>query len=300
MKSPFAICGGTGNVGSKIVVNLLSAGEPVRAVARERVRLGPLAAKGAEPWPGDLEDPGFLENVFRGARGAFVLIPPNQNATDLRSYQDRTGESIVAALEKSRIPRVVVLSSIGAHLAQGTGPILGLHDLESRAKKLRDTAIVFLRPSFFMENHLFGISLIREQGIYGSPIRPDVPIPMVATRDIADLASRLLLEGKFTGHSVRYLLGPRDLTMHEATGIMGKRIGKPDLQYVQFPEEDARKAMAGMGLSESVIDAYLEMDGGFNAGRIRPTQERNAENTTPTRLEEFVETVYEPAYRAAA
>ncbi len=300
MKSPFAVCGATGNIGSKIVGNLLEAGEPVRALGRERVRLGPLAAKGAESWPGELADPSYLEKAFAGARGVFVLIPPKHDAPDFRSYQERIGDSIVAALEKARVPRAVVLSSIGAHLSEGTGPILGLHDLELKSKKLRGTAIVHLRPSYFMENHLWNISIIREHGINGSPVRGDVPIPMVATRDIADRVTKLLLEGTFSGHSVQYLLGPRDLTMKEATRIIGAEIGKPDLRYVQFPEEEARNAMAGMGLSESVIDSFLEMERGFNAGSIRSTEERGPGNTTPTTLEEFVKTVYAPAFRAAA
>ncbi|MBI5576311.1 MAG: NAD(P)H-binding protein [Deltaproteobacteria bacterium] len=300
MKSPFVICGATGNIGSRIVGKLLDAGEPVRAIARERVRLGPLASKGAEPWPGDIGDPAFLERVLAGARGAFVLIPPKHDAPDFRKYQDRIGDSIVSALEKAHVPRVVILSSIGANLSEGTGPVLGLHDLELKSKKVRDTAFVCLRPAYFMENHLWSISAIRENGVNGSPVRPDVPIPMVATKDIAGRAARLLLEGKFTGHSVQYLLGPRDLTLSEATRIIGAAIGKPDLRYVQFPEDEARKAMARMGLSDSVIEAFLEMERGFNAGRIQATQERNAENTTPTPLEEFVKTVFAPAYKAAA
>jgi uncharacterized protein YbjT (DUF2867 family) len=192
------------------------------------------------------------------------------------------------------------LSSIGAHLSGGTGPIVGLHELETKIDSLRDAAAVHLRPAYFMENHLWSIPIIRSQGISGSPIRADVPIPTVATKDIAEAASRLFLEGTFTGHTIRYLLGPRDLTMSEASRILGEAIGKPDLKYVQFPEEDGRKAMLGMGMSRSVVDALLEMQRAFNAGRIRPTEGRYAENTTPTTMEEFAGTVFANAYRTAA
>lgn len=300
MKSPFVICGATGNVGSRIAETLLTAGEPVRAIGRERVRLGPLAAKGAEPWPGDIGNASFLAKAFAGARAVFAMIPPKYDAPDFRGYQTQIAETMASALSKARVPRIVALSSIGAHLTEGTGPILGLHDLETKLDTIRDAAVVRLRPSYFMENHLWSISVIRAHGIIGSPIRPDIPIPMVATKDIADAASRLLLEGTFTGHAVRYLLGPRDLTMAEAARILGVAIGKPDLRYVQFPEEEARKAMAGMGMSGSAIDAMLEMDRGLNAGRIRPSRERNAESTTPTSLEEFAKNIFSAAYRAAA
>lgn len=300
MKSPFVICGATGNVGGKIADIILTAGEPVRVIGRERVRLGPLAAKGAEPWPGDIGDASFLAKAFAGARAVFAMIPPKHDAADHRGYQNRIAETVAAAIAKARVPRMVTLSSIGAHLSEGSGPILGLHLLENKLGELRDAAVVHLRPGYFMENHLWSISAIREHGVAGSPVRPDVPIPMVATKDIAHAASRLLLEGTFTGHAVRYLLGPRDLTLSEATRILGRAIGKPDLRYVQFPEEDARKAMSGMGMSASTVEAMLEMQRGFNEGKIRPTRDRDVGSTTPTTLEEFAETVFAAAYRRAA
>ena len=300
MRSPFVVCGATGNIGSRIAEVLLAAGEPVRVIGRERVRLGPLAAKGAEPWPGDVGDTAFLEKAFSGARGVFILLPPRYDVPDFREYQDRLGASLVTALAKARVPRIVALSSIGAHLTEGTGPILGLHDLESRLSALKDAEVVCLRPAYFMENLLWSIPLVRNQGINGSPIRPDVPLPMIATVDIADVAALQFVEGIFHGHTVRYLLGPRDLTMSEATRILGEAIGKPGLQYVQFPEEEARKAMTGAGMSESVLDAMLEMQRGFNAGIVRPTRVRSAESTTPTTLESFSKSSFAHAYRAAA
>ena len=300
MKQTIVVCGATGNIGSRVTGILLAAGAPVRVVGRERVRLGPLASKGAEPWPGHLGDTAFLEKAFSGVGGAFVLIPPGYEAPDYPGYQDQVGASIVSALSKARVPRIVALSSVGAHLDKGTGPILGLHRLESRLHELRDADVVRLRPGYFMENHLWSIPLIRSLGINGGAVRPDVPIPMVATEDIARAAARLFLAGKFTGSKVRYLLGPGDLTLDEATRILGEAIGKPGLKYVQFPEEDARKALAGAGMSESAVESMLEMERGFNQGMIRPTRERDAESTTPTTLGDFAKSVFAGAYQAAA
>jgi uncharacterized protein YbjT (DUF2867 family) len=300
MKSPFVILGATGNVGSRIVETLLAAGEPVRAIARERVRLGPQASRGADPWPGDIENAAFLEKAFSRARAAFVMIPPRNHALDLRGYQNHAADAIVSALAKTHVPRVVTLSSIGAHLSEGSGPILGLHDLEEKLNRLPNAAAVHLRPAYFFENHLWSIPIIRTKGINAGAIRPETPIPMVATRDVAAEASRLLLKGSFIGREVRYLLGPNDRTMSEATRVLGKAIGMPGLLYVPAPEDEMRRAMAGMGMSRSVIEAMLEMQRGFNSGKIRPTLARSPENTTPTTLEEFAETVFAPAYRAAA
>jgi uncharacterized protein YbjT (DUF2867 family) len=300
MTPTYVVCGATGNVGSRLAKSLLEAGVPVRAVGRERVRLGPLAAIGAEPWPGDLEDAKFLSKVFSGAGAVFAMIPPKYDTPDVVSYQSAISKALVSALQNARVPRVVTLSSIGADLTDGTGPIRGLHDLEKKLDRLGNAEVVHLRAAYFMENHLWNVPVIREHGVNGSPIRPDAPIPMVATMDIADEAARLLVGKTLSGPSVRYLLGPRTLTMTEATRILGYAIGKPDLGYIQYPEEESRKTMSGMGMSDSVVEALLEMHRGFNAGRIRPTQERNASNTTPTTLEEFAQTVFARLYRAAA
>lgn len=300
MKEPIVVCGATGNVGSRVARILLSAGEPVRVVGRERSRLGPLAAKGGEPWPGHIGDSAFLGRVFSGARGAFILIPPRNDAPDLRWYQGQVIISLVSALAKTRVPRVVALSSIGAHLHEGTGPILGLHDLEARLRILMDAKVICLRPGFFMENHLWGIPLMKSRWINGSTLRPDVPIPMIAAEDIAITAAHLLVDGEFPERGFLELLGPRDLTMADATRILGNAIGRPELKYVQFTETEARKSMANMGMSGSVAAAMLEMHRAFNDGIIRPSRVRDAESTTSTTLEKFAETIFANAYRSAA
>lgn len=152
MKSPFVICGATGNVGSKLARSLLAAGNPVRAIGRERIRLGPLAAAGAEAWPGDLGDGKFLSNAFSGARAVFAMIPPKYDAPDMVEYQNDIGEAVVSALARSRVPRVITLSNVGAHLSEGSGPIRGLHDFEKKFGRLGDAGVVHLRAAYFMEN----------------------------------------------------------------------------------------------------------------------------------------------------
>lgn len=300
MKSPIVICGATGNVGSKIAAALLAAGKPVRVVARNRGRLAALTARGAEARPGDIGDASFLGKALAGARSAFVMIPPKPDASDVRRYQNRVADALVSAVAAARVPHVVALSSIGAHLSEETGPILGLHDLEAKFERLPDTAVIHLRAAYFMENHLWGIPLVHARGIHGTLIRPDVPLPMIATTDIATVAAGLLRDPAFAGHGVRYLLGPRDLTMEEATRILGTAIGKPYLVYARLTEEEARTSMVAMGMSDDAASSMLEMFRGLNTGRIRPTRQRDAESATPTTLEEFAQTTFASAYRAAA
>jgi len=136
-----------------------------------------------------------------------------------------------------------------------------------------------------MENLAANLPLIQEQGINGGAIAGDVRIGAVATRDIAAAAAEALLAGDFEGVTVRELLGPRDVTMNELTRILGERIGKPDLAYVEFPYDDFAAALEQAGLSPSMAALYAEMSRAMNEGRIVPVEGRNPRNTTPTPFE---------------
>jgi uncharacterized protein YbjT (DUF2867 family) len=293
------ITGATGNIGKALADRLLQRGVKIRAVARSAEKLAPLTAKGAEAFVGDLENTAFLAGAFRGAAAVFAMIPPHYNVPDLRADQRRIAASLAEALNSARVPRVVALSSIGADLPSNTGPIAGLHGFEETLKSVPGLSVAALRPAFFMENHLASIPLMKSAGINGSAIRADVALAMIATRDIATVASEYLIAPTFAGYAVRELLGPRDYTLREATSILGAAIGKPDLAYVEFSHEDFHKGLLGAGFSASAADALLEMYAAFNVGRIQGTVRRNASNTTPTTLEEFAREVFAPAYRAS-
>jgi uncharacterized protein YbjT (DUF2867 family) len=157
---------------------------------------------------------------------------------------------------------------------------------------------LFLRAGYFFENFLFTLGLIKHQGINGSAMAGDRGIPMVASRDVGEAAARSLGTRDFKGAQVRYVLGPRDLTMSETTRIMGAAIGRPDLAYVQFPYDAALEGMVSTGLSRSVASLYVEMAKGFNEGKVRSLDPRDARNTTPTRFEDFATEVIAPIYRA--
>jgi len=283
------ITGATGNIGSRLVEILLSRGEQVRAVARSPQKLAGLAAKGAEARAGDLADSAFLASAFNGADAVFALVPPNYGAEDFRAYQHRIGESIAAAVRKSGVKHVVNLSSQGADLPDGTGPIKGLYDQEARLNRLDGVNLLHVRPTYFLENLLVNIDLIRKMGIMGSAVRGDIRFAMIATRDIAAHTAERLVKRDFSGRSVQDLLGQRDVSLDEAAGIIGKKIGKPDLRYITFPYDDAEKAMTGMGLSPDVSKLYVEMSRALNDGRFAVGLVRTRENTTPTSIEEFAD-----------
>ena len=292
------IAGATGKTGSKIAEILLEKGRKVRVIGRDAAKLKAFTAKGAEAALGDMEDRAFLTKAFSGAEAVFALIPPNFGVADFRAYQEKIGESIVAAIRDSGVKFVVNLSSQGAHLPDRTGPIKGLHDQEERLNKLKGVNVLHLRPTYFMENLLMNIDMIRKMNIMGSAVRGDVKFAMIATKDIAAFAAERLVKRDFTGKSVADLLGERDLSMNEAAAIIGAKLGKPDLVYVAFPYEDAVKGMVAMGLTPDLSRLYVEMSRALNEGLFAVNITRTKENTTPTAFETFADQ-FAAAYQAS-
>jgi uncharacterized protein YbjT (DUF2867 family) len=290
----------TGHIASVAAELLLKKGLRVRAVGRSAARLGALKAKGAEPFEGSVDDASAMTKAFEGASSVFLLIPPNLAAADGRAYQNKVGEALAKAAKSAGVKHVVFLSSIGAHMKEGTGPITGLYDMEQRLNAM-PLAVDHLRPVYFMENHLNGIGVIKGMGIFGSPMGPDHAFPQIATRDIGLVAAEKLAAGdKAKGQTVTELFGPKEYSMAESTKILGAAIGKPDLKYVQFPYDDAKKAMLGMGISPSVAGSFIEMYRAFNEGKVGSTQKPGPGNRGKTTLEEFAKTVFKPAFESKA
>lgn len=290
------ILGATGHVGGKIADILIKKGEKVRLVARTAERLRPFVSTQAQALAGDGLDTEFLVKAFKDTDAVYTLIPPNFKAKKFLDYADTIGESIARALEIARVNYVVNLSSGGAELPKGTGPIVGLNHMEQRLNKIKGLKVLHLRPSYFMENVLWNIDMIRAKGMNGDALRGDIKLPMIATRDIATYAAERLMEKDFTGSSVRYLLGQRDLSMIEVTEIIGRKINKPALAYVMIPYDEAEKWMISVGLSPDVSRLFIEMGKAFNEGRIK-VEKRMPENTTLTSFDTFCDEVFVPAYK---
>ena len=283
------ITGATGKTGSAVAEALIAKGQKVRVIGRDAAKLKGFTAKGAEAAVGDLGDRAFLTKTFKGADAVYVLIPPNLGVADFRAYQKQIGETIVAAIKGSGVKYVVHLSSQGAHLPDRTGPIVGLHEQEERLNRLDGVNVLHLRPTYFMENLLMNIDLIKKMNIMGSAVRGNVKFAMIATKDIGVYASERLMKRDFSGKSVRDLLGQRDLSLDEAAAVIGKKLGKPDLKYVAFPYDDAEKGMVSMGLTPDMSRLYIEMSKALNDGLFAVNIPRTKENTTPTSIEEFAD-----------
>jgi len=293
----YVVLGASGHTGHVVATNLLAEGQKVRVVGRNATNLKTLAAKGAETFVADVTDAAALAKAFHQADSAYVMIPPNPASNDPLGYSNRVSDAIAGAVEKSGIKNVVALSSIGADKTSGTGPVLGLHHLEQKLNQISGANVLHLRAGYFMENTLPQVNAIRQMGAVGTPLRADLKLTMIATRDIGAAAVEALLRPSVHGKQTRELLGQRDLTYTEVTAIIGKAIGKPDLKYMQVPDEQARPVFVQMGMSEPFAHLLLEMIGSLNSEYMRALEPRTSQNTTPTSYETFVAESFVPAYK---
>jgi len=293
----YVVLGASGNTGHIVATNLLTNGKKVRVVGRNPAHLQPFAAKGAETFIADVTDAGALAKAFHQADSAYVMIPPNPTSNDPLGYSNRVSDAIASAVKNAGTKNVVALSSIGADKPTGTGPVVGLHNLEQKLNQIQTANVLYLRAGYFMENTLPQANAIRQMGSVAGPLRADLKVSMIATRDIGAVAADALLHPSFHGHQTRELLGQRDLTYTEVAAIIGKAIAKPDLKYVQVPDDQFRAVLVQIGMSEPFARLLLEMTASLNSGYMRNLEPRTPHNTTPTSYETFVAESFVPAYQ---
>jgi uncharacterized protein YbjT (DUF2867 family) len=294
--SMYVILGASGNTGSIIANSLLSKGKKVRVIGRDAGRLQSFARKGAEAFTANVSDAAALTKAFSGARAAYLMLPPITSRED----QERDSDGIAKAAKESGLRYAVHLSSYGAHVAEGTGPVAGLHSSEQKLNAISGLHVLHLRAAYFMENNLEAIGMIHATGVFGHALLPHLKLPMIATPDVGDYAARRLLDLDFSGKQTRELLGERDLSMAEVTAEIARGIGQPGLRYQQLPYDQVQQVLTQMGIPPKKAAVYIEMFRAINAGVLAALEPRSPENTTPTSFEKFVQDVFAPAYHAKA
>jgi uncharacterized protein YbjT (DUF2867 family) len=296
----YAIIGASGNTGSVTAGKLLAHGEKVRVIGRDPVRLQSLVKKGAEAVAADVGDAAALTKAFSGAKAVYLMIPPNISIPNVRQDQERVSDSLAAAVQNSHVEYAVVLSSYGADKPDKTGPVVGLHNLEQKLNGVAGLKAVYLRAGYFMENLMPQVGVIKNFGVVGGPLRSDLKIPMIATRDIGAAAAEALLKLDFSGKQTRELQGQRDVTYQEVASVIGKAIGIAGLGYMQLGPAQLKPALTQMGMSANMADLLLEMCEALNSGYMAALEPRSAQNTTPTSIETFVAEQFVPQFTGKA
>jgi len=258
------LTGSLGNISKPLAKQLIAIGHQVTIISSNADKKNEIEQLGAAAAIGLITDVDFLSEEFSGADAIYTMVPPNFGATDYRQYVGSIGQNYAEAIRRSGVTRVVNLSSIGAHIDGGTGPISGVHDAEITLNKLEGVSIKHIRAPFFYINFYNNIDMIKHLGFLGSNYDSDTRLVMVHPEDIAAAVAEEL-QKPFEGKRVRYLVSD-DRTTGEVAAVLGKAIGKPDLQWVEFTDEQAYDGMLQGGLPPEIARNFVEMGTAVRSG----------------------------------
>jgi uncharacterized protein YbjT (DUF2867 family) len=261
----FVVVGATGHTGSAAAETLLRRGQPVRVVVRSADKGAAWKAKGADVAVAAYQDVKAMAKAFEGARGVYLLVPPNYQAQAWLDEQRRTMDLAAEALAASGKPHVVFLSSVGAQIAEGTGPIRAARYGEQRLSAVVRN-ITILRPCYFMDNWAPGIGLAKAQRVLPTFIEPSIKIPMISTQDIGRIAAEQLLAGG-TGKKVLELAGPEDYSPTQVAALLGELLGKAVTAKLE-PLSSVVPTFTSFGFSNEAARLFEEMYTSFAKGTV--------------------------------
>lgn len=286
----YVITGGAGHISKPLAEALLAAGHQVTVIARNAANLQELVNKGAKAAIGSVTDVPFLTTAFAGADAVYIMNPPDYTSTTVKATLEQTGKNFTAALKANNIKYVVQLSSIGAHLPEGVGPVSGLYRVEQSLRTLPGANVLHLRPSYFYYNLFSNLGLIKQAGIAGGNFSvADKKFPIVDPSDIAAVAAEELLKLDFKGHQVRYIVSD-EVGTDAIASALGKAIGKPDLAWVKFPDDQAKAGMLQAGLTEDLADNYIEMGHAIDTGIMFEDYWKHKQPLGKVKLDDFAKT----------
>jgi uncharacterized protein YbjT (DUF2867 family) len=229
-----------------------------------------------------------LKNAFAEAEVVYTMIPPIWQTSDWRKSQNQISDNYIAALTGSNVEYIVNLSSVGAHMGNGAGPVDGLHDLEQKLNKLQGVHVKHLRPSYFYHNLLSLIPMVKNAGIIGGNFAGSEPLVLVHPADIAKAALDELLTLNFTGSSVRYIAGD-ERSGQEIAQVLGKAIGKEDLRWIEFTDEQQFQGLLGAGIPEPIARGYTTMGHALRTGTMQADYRQHKPQLSSTKLESFAQ-----------
>lgn len=281
----YIITGSLGNISRPIVQGLVSAGKEVKVITSKADKTQEIKKLGATALVGDVNDALFLRNAFKEAEVAYTMIPPIWQTTDWRKSQNQIADNYTSAIESSKIQFVVNLSSVGAHLGKGCGPVDGLYDFEQKLNNLEGIQVKHLRPAYFYTNLLAQIQMVKGANMLGGNFGTSETLFLVHPQDIAHAALEELLGLGFTGSSVRYMAGD-EKSGKEIAGVLGKAVGK-ELGWVEFTDEQQKKGLLDAGLPETIVTDYTEMGKALRNGTMQEEIRKNKPTFSSIKLEDF-------------
>ena len=267
MDTNILVTGATGTIGSFVVDLLNEQKANFTALVRSKEKAMPLTEKGIEIIYGDLSDRDSLEKAMMGIDKLFLLSATSPLSPELQG-------NAVQVAKKSGIKHIVKVA------ARGSSPdadfnIGRWHGLTEEEIRQSGIPFTFLECHTFMQNLLFDVETIeKENAIYST--QGDGKIPMVDTRDIAEVATKALTQESHHEFRTYVLTGPEAISYHDIARELSALLGR-EIKYVKQSPEEGRKAMLESGMPEWMVDDMIKLNKRYaenEAAEVSPDVEK--------------------------
>lgn len=247
------VTGSLGNISRILIKKLVSSGHEVKVITSNTERAKEIEQLKAIPLVGKVDDLNFVNIVFNGADAVYTMIPPSYGTTELIK---KVGETYAKAIETNKIPSVVNLSGIGAHLPEGPGPSSANFYIENLFNSISGTNILHLRPGMFYSNFYGVIDLIKYQNLIGNNFDENIVLALSHPLDIANVAFDAIQSKNIEGKSYKYVVSD-EINGKEIAQKLGNTVGKTDLKWAQFPDDEMFQNLLQQGMNEQMATTYI-------------------------------------------
>lgn len=285
------VTGSLGHISKPLAIALIQKGHDVTVISSNTERKEAIEALGAKATIGTMEDSHFLTQVFKDADVVYVMESMGgdnffNHGIDLVAAINKIGESYKQAVQNSGVKRVVHLSSIGGHTDKGNGLLAMHYNVEQILNKLPDdVAIKFMRPVGFYYNLLSFIPEIKATGKITTNYKAEYKEPWVSPLDIAAVIAEEI-EKPFEGRTIRYIASD-ELSGDDIASVLGKAIGKPDLQWIKISDEEEVNKLTSIGMSMQATKGLVEMNAARGTGVLFEDYNKHKPTLSKVKITDF-------------
>ncbi|WP_338043661.1 NAD(P)H-binding protein [Paenibacillus hamazuiensis] len=285
----------TGQIGRQVLDHILDSTEAIRVIARDPSRLSPRVRERVEVVQGQHDDVEVVSKALEGADSVLWVVPPNPQAESIQDHVLSFVRPLYTAINRQGVRRVIGVSSLGRGIAKNAGQISAIFAMDDLIESTGVSYRSLCMPGF-MDNMLWQIEPIKNQGMFFYPMSGDRKTPTCSTRDIAATAAKLLLDRSWDGQENVPVLGPENLSFNEMARIMSEVLERP-VRFQQVSGEDYKSALVQHGMSKAWAQGIIDMAAAAERG-IYDAEPRTPQSSSPTSFRQWCEEVLKPAVLA--
>ncbi|TAM98435.1 MAG: NAD-dependent epimerase/dehydratase family protein [Chitinophagaceae bacterium] len=292
------VTGSLGHISKPLLEELVQKGHSVTVISSNPERKKDIQALGGTAAIGTMEDVDFLTTTFKGADLVYLMEALGAGSffdqnLDYMTVISKIANNYKQAVEDSGVKRVVHLSSIGAHTDKGNGMLAFHYKVENILKQLPDdVSIKFMRPVGFYNNMFAFIPTIKTQNAiiqnYGGNDKDAWVSPLDIAAVIAEEIEKPFGGPKdsFGSREIRYIASD-EVSPNEIAKILGEAIGKPDLKWLEIPDEQILNGMKVAGMNPEIAKGLVEMNAGRRSGVLFEDYNRHKPTLGKVKLKDF-------------